>query len=283
MRKNPEWSKDIRGPGLWNLEGYKNAWKEYPEDLDFLSKKSGHYHAKMLEREIYLEIMKPFLKNLKQGSVVLDAACGIGRFAIELAKTGCKVHMVDACEENLERAAAHLGKKNLADAELYLGDISSLSMFRDGTFDLSLAIEAICYCSNPEKALKELARVTKKGGLVIISVEGKYGSLIADENVRLEHFDSGYFNNELRIKNHTYTRYFSKEELENMIKNAGIEILSSQGCIYVPNGIFNKLLDRGKLDKKEYRKKAMEIEKICRSDPALGNLARVWIAVGKVR
>lgn len=283
VHKNPELVRNISEPGAWNVAGYNNAWKNYPKDLDFLSKKSGHYHVKALEKEIYFEVLKPFLKKLKKDVVVLDAACGIGRFAVELAKIGCEIHMVDACEKNLERAMAHLGKSGLNSAEFYLGDISNLSMFENGTFDMSLAIEAICYCSSPEKALKELARVTKKGGLIVISVEGKYGSMIADENVNLDQFDSAYFNGELRIRNHTYTRYFSKEELENMMKDAGIEILSSQGCIYVPNGIFNKLLDRNKLHDEEYKKRLIEIEKVCGSDPILGRLARVWVAIGKVK
>lgn len=284
IHKNTEWLKDMSGPGIWNLTGYKKAWKSYPKDLDFLSKKSGHYHIKALEREIYLEILKPFLKSLKRDSVILDAACGIGRFAKGLAKQGHKIYMVDACETNLEKAIAHL-EENEAEknTELFLGDISNLPMFADGTFDMILGIEAICYCSNPESALKELARVAKKGGIIIISVEGKYGSIIADENVSAKYFGSAYSNSELRIKDHTFTKYFSKEELEETVKKAGIEILLSQGCMYVPNGIFHRLVDLKKLGGKKYRNKLLQIEKLCGSDPLLSKLARVWIVIGKVK
>jgi len=284
IQKNPEWLKDMNEPGRWNLTGYEKAWKEYPKDLDFLSKKSGHYHIKALEKEIYLEIINPFLKRLERNSVVLDAACGIGRFSEGLAKQGHKIYMVDSCETNLKKALHHL-KQNKADknAELFVADISNLPMFADGTFDMILGIEAICYCSNTEKALRELARVAKKGGIIIISVEGKYGSIIADENVSLRHFGSAYSNNELRIKDHTFTKYFSREELEETVKKAGIEILLSQGCMYVPNGIFHRLVDLKKLGGKKYRNKLLQIEKLCGSDPILSKLARVWIVIGKVK
>lgn len=284
IHKNPSWIKKIDEPGSWNLIGYDKSWDDYPEDLDFLSNKSGHHIVKEFEKEIYLKILEPFLNALKKGSIVLDAACGIGRFSIAMAKRGHWVHMVDACENNLKMSIKHLKENDsLEKAELYLSDISYLPMFNDRTFDATLAIEAVCYCSSAEQALKELTRVTKKGGLIVVAVEGKYGSIISDENVLLDEFDAAYSGNELRIKNHTFTKYYSKEELEKMVEKAGIKTLLSQGCIYTANGIFNKLIDKEKMNDSKYRDKLLEIEKSCQNDPVLNKLARIFIVVGVVK
>ncbi|MDD5015864.1 MAG: class I SAM-dependent methyltransferase [Atribacterota bacterium] len=53
-------------------------------------------------------------------------------------------------------------------------DITNMKEFKDNTFDLALAEgDPVSYCSNPDQAISELARVTKKRGYVTVSVDNK--------------------------------------------------------------------------------------------------------------
>lgn len=262
--------------GRWNIIGYEKDWKKYPETLDFLDKKSDYYEIKKFEKEVYLEIIKPFLKKIKKNSLILDACGGIGRFAIELAKIGYKVNLVDASKTNIKVARKHILKEKLTDRiDTYTSNIEDLSAFEDEKYDTILAIEAICYCSNPEKALKELLRVLKPNGLIFISVENKYGSILSDTNITSKNFLQVCLKNKLEVKNCLYVQYYTKEMLEKLLNKLGVKILKFISCHYVAEGIFNRFFDY------KNKKKLMEIERFCRNDFVLRNLARAWFVVGK--
>lgn len=266
-----------KNPGLWNVVGYERDWQMYPESLDFLERDSDYYSIKALERDIYLDAINPYLKSLGKNSLILDAGGGIGRFAILLAKMGYKVHLIDACKNNLKVALKHISRKKLLkNINLTHADAENLHMFEDNKFDSTFAIELICYCANPKKVLKELVRVTKNGGLIFISVEGKYGSLISDNIISANNFNSVFEKGELLIKEYLYVKYYTKEEFEKLLKKFEIEILDIRGCQYVTDGIFRRFTSGDK-------KLLIKIEKICQNDKIMKNLGRVWLAIVKVK
>ena len=268
-------------PELWNIVAYEEEWERHPEAMDFLDPYSGNYSLKKLERDLYIEIMRPYLDCMKKKAIVLDAGGGIGRFAIEVAKMGHTVHLVDASRTALKKAAKHLKKMHLdEEVNLHWADISDLSMFPDEYFDMTLAIEAVCYCKSPEGVITELARVTKKGGLLFISVEGKYGSMIADENVRMDDFQN-VKKGKLCIENNMCVHYFTKDSLARLMRRCGITMLEVTGTHYVADGIFGRWIDKKKLKNVDYRRKVLHIEKACREDEIIEKLARAWVGTGR--
>ena len=265
-----------RNAGFWNLVGEEIEWIKRPKDLDYLSIDSPFNSLKTFEREIYFNLINPYLKNIKKNSLILDAGGGIGRFTIELAKMGYRVHLVDFCKTSLKKAIRHaLEKKLIERIDFWWEDINNLSVFPDNYFDAVFAIEVICYCANPLKALKELVRVTRKGGLLFISVEGKYGSMLVDPRISLREFESIYYRNKLCIKNDVFVNYYTKEEFKKLIKKARMKVLSIKGCHYVADGIFHEFLSE-----KNYEK-LLKIEKICRKDQRFNRLARAWLGIGE--
>ncbi len=281
IKKLYKYLKNIRkmcdnNPELSNIVGYERDWQLHSKSLDFLDKGSDYYMIKGLERDIYFDLIGPYLKDLKENSLIADIGGGIGRFAIPLAKMGHKVCLVDACKSNLKVALKHISKERLLKKISFkFANAENLKMFRNNRFDATFAIELICYCTNPEKILKELVRVTKNNGMFFISVEGKYGSLISDNTISVNNFHSIFNDSKLFIKEHLYVKYYTKEEFENLLKKYGIEVLDIMGCQYVTDGIFRRFTSDDK--------KLMEIEKICQGDKILKNLGRVWLAIGRVR
>jgi ubiquinone/menaquinone biosynthesis C-methylase UbiE len=121
------------------------------------------------------------LRYLKSGNRVLDAGCGPGRFSITVARGGGKVTALDISDKQLELARQKIAKAGLTDHldNFIEGDICDLSMFEDGQFDMVICFGgALSYvCEKRQKAAAELIRVTKRGGVILVSVMSRLGAV----------------------------------------------------------------------------------------------------------
>ncbi len=269
-----------KNPGFNNLIGWEMEWRKYPALFDILDKHSEQYYLKQLEKDIYMKHITPFLKNLQKGAYALDAGAGIGRFGIELVQMGYHVALVDNVKSSLKIALKHLAKRKIKMFELYHANIDSMSrLFKDNTFDAVFAIESVCYTSDPLKTMKELLRVTKKNGFLFVSVEGLYGAILSDpqipENMLLKLIGTGV----LSMDQNVHTHYYTKQGFERLLKNGGATIVDIHGTHYVPEGIFNRLIDMPKLSSTGYRKRIAKIEAWLKRSPEFSNLARSWLGI----
>lgn len=109
------------------------------------------------------------LSKASTGDHVLDCATGTGDFAISFkAVVGDEGRVVgtDFCEEMLAPAPVKARKRNL-DIEFAVADAMNLP-FDDNTFDISSIAFGIRNVDDPEKSLREMARVVKSGGRVVV-------------------------------------------------------------------------------------------------------------------
>lgn len=104
----------------------------------------------------------------KAGDRVLDCATGTGDLAIEFKKNVAAGEVIgtDFCKEMLEPAPAKAKALGL-DIHFEQADVTQLQ-FSDRQFDISSISFGIRNVSDPVKALREMARVTKPGGRVMI-------------------------------------------------------------------------------------------------------------------
>jgi len=112
---------------------------------------------------------------VRAGDRVLDAGSGPGRFTLELLRLGADVTALDISPGQLE-----LLRARGPDVETVVGDITDLSHFEDDTFDVTVCFGGpLSYVvDRAEQAVAELARVTRPGGHVLVSVMGLAGAAI---------------------------------------------------------------------------------------------------------
>lgn len=108
-----------------------------------------------------------FARHLKPGQRVLDVGCGAGRTTAHVARVASEVVGIDLSPE-LIRAAA----ENHPGIDFRVMDAVQLD-FPDDSFDvLIFSNNGLCYLHPLEKrmaAIKEMERVLKKGGILIMS------------------------------------------------------------------------------------------------------------------
>lgn len=107
----------------------------------------------------------PFIESLKfkAGQKILEVAVGTG-LDLPDYQEGVNVIGIDIAPEMLEEAKK---KQSQAKIELKEMDIHSLK-FPDSYFDGAVLTFTLCVVQDPEKALKEILRVTKSGAKIAI-------------------------------------------------------------------------------------------------------------------
>jgi SAM-dependent methyltransferase len=101
------------------------------------------------------------------GLRVLDAACGPGYYAQELAHRGAVVTAFDASPVMVELARARLGSESRVDRAV-LGEPLP---YPDDAFDLAVCALAIQYADDRAAAFAEFHRVLTPGGAVVVSTQ----------------------------------------------------------------------------------------------------------------
>lgn len=107
------------------------------------------------------------LVGLGPGDRFLDVAAGTGGLSLPAARLGAKVVAVDWAPQMIERFRASVRDLGLSDAEGHVMDCHDLE-FADGTFDVTGSQFGVMLVPNQEQALREMVRVTRPNGRVLL-------------------------------------------------------------------------------------------------------------------
>lgn len=123
--------------------------------------------------------------NLLRAERVLDVGSGTGVVTEELAaRTQGRVVGVDLDPEMIAYAQQRGGQ-----AEYQYGDAHDLA-FADGWFDVVACHFVLMWCHDPGKAAREMVRVTRPGGVVLVCAEPDYGGRIDHPELPIGHWQS---------------------------------------------------------------------------------------------
>lgn len=112
----------------------------------------------------------PFLlPHLRSGLDVLDVGCGVGSLALDIAPTiaPARVVGIDRDGAQIEAARAAAAERGIENATFETGTVYELP-FEDASFDVAYANAVLFYVREPLRALTEMRRVLRPGGLAAV-------------------------------------------------------------------------------------------------------------------
>jgi ubiquinone/menaquinone biosynthesis C-methylase UbiE len=257
------------------LKDVKRRYDELSRTYDamgetFESKLGQYLRGKLIEEHL------PKGMNAR----ILDAGGGTGRTILPLAKMGYHVTLCDISLGMLDVAREKLSKEGLLDkVEVKEADIASLP-FADETFDFVVCLAAPFSLADSLKAARELARVMKREGKIIVDAFGRYPAAMRELSnhpevaLKLVKFEL----------NHAYDihgdwgRVFSPEELKGLFEKNGVRVAS----IY---GRFTELLPKEVREVREWDEelfsKVAEIMMRLAKEPSIIGMAEELILIGE--
>jgi len=111
--------------------------------------------------------------KLPKKSKILEAGCGVGNYVFSLFKMGHNPIGVEIDKKRVEMAKKYLKEYHLNPNKIIQGDLTNLP-FKNEQFDAVFCHGVIEHIKDSELAVKEMARVLKKGGHAMISVPNRY-------------------------------------------------------------------------------------------------------------
>ncbi|MDD5569086.1 MAG: class I SAM-dependent methyltransferase [Candidatus Pacebacteria bacterium] len=152
-----------------NLDNYQKKWIN-----SYKVKELPHWAESLKPSKLAFDFIKLLQKNgIKKGKV-LEAGCGNGRDGFFIAQQGFKVVGIDISPEAInlckDNKKYFIEKKLIkkSQVDFLKGNIEKLSFEKDsfvGGYSLG-----VLHSTDLKKSLKELARVVKKNGIVMIQM-----------------------------------------------------------------------------------------------------------------
>jgi 2-polyprenyl-3-methyl-5-hydroxy-6-metoxy-1,4-benzoquinol methylase len=151
-----------------------------------------------------------------RGRTLLDAGCGTGLFSQMAAGRGAQVTSLDVGPELL----VEVSKK--CRSERVVGDLLALP-FEEGRFDVVVCTEVIEHTPEPGRAVTELARVLRPGGILVVTTPNRVWRL----SVRLA--------NTLRLRPYEGLENWVRwDELGRWLIENGLEVVEQRGFNALP-------------------------------------------------
>ncbi|MBK6920719.1 MAG: methyltransferase domain-containing protein [Deltaproteobacteria bacterium] len=170
-----------------------------------------------LELDLVFELAGPVV-----GKSVLDVGTGDGTYALVAASRGAEATGVDVDPEMLRAAEQRAGAMKL-DVSFVKGRAERLPV-DDRRFDLVLAVTVLCFVEDPAASFRELARVLRPGGRVVLGELGRHNLWAASRRVR------GWLGSPTWRAAHFWTR----GELRRHLSDAGLTVEAARGAIHYP-------------------------------------------------
>lgn len=114
------------------------------------------------------------LPHLSSGLSLLDVGSGPGTITADLATRVGQVTATEVTADALELTRAGLAEAGVADVRLVVADVQDLDL-ADDSFDVVHAHQVLQHVADPVRALREMRRVARPGGLVAVR-DSDYGA-----------------------------------------------------------------------------------------------------------
>jgi len=223
IRKDLKWKKNGEGFEFYDGESSVDLedWYEKvnQESLPSHVLESKNPVIRWEERRRRQRIVNLILKS-NPHEVIADVGCADGFLSKQLIPYCSKVYCIDLDTNMLELAKKKIASKK---AEFIQSNAENIEL-PDNSVDVSFATHLLEHLPSPRKGLKELCRITKPGGSIILNLPNEKAVLFLKnviKKLKLNFILGGEFSTEL-APGHLHV--FDKKLLQNTAK--GISIIN---------------------------------------------------------
>jgi methionine biosynthesis protein MetW len=175
-----------------------------------------------------MDLLRRHLGSL-EGQRVLDVGCGVGEFMELLREQGAEPYGVDGNEAQVAEAGKHGLTARVADLDAGIP-------FESEEFSLISCLEVIEHIARAEFLLKEIWRVLRPGGHLLLSTP-----------------NFSYINHRIRYllgfapwNEGIHLRYFNRDRLLSLVEGTGFPVIGSNsfGPVPVASTIYGRLMNK---------------------------------------
>jgi len=163
------------------------------------------------------------------GKCVLDVGCGGGILAEALAQRGAVVTGIDLATKPLGVARLHALESGVADLDYREISAEALAAEQPGAFDIVTCMEMLEHVPDPASTVRACAALVKPGGWVFFSTINRNPKAFLFAIVGAE-----YVLQLLPRGTHEYARFIRPSELARHGRDAGLDLVATQGMTYNP-------------------------------------------------
>lgn len=179
-----------------------------------------------LEQALILDLIGP-----PAGKHILDVGCGDGVLAVELARRGARVTGIDPSFDMIAAARERAAKQGKS-VTFEIATAAALP-FEAESFDAVTAVTVLCFIDDPGAGPKEMARVLRAGGRLIVGELGRWNVWAPLRRLR------GWLGSSIW----QHARFRTAAELRALASEAGLVEANVTGAIYYPpNSLAARLL-----------------------------------------
>lgn len=187
-KEYPDYIPD--GEISWAVKYYLDA-VFYKNRLEFDIQADSFSSSISKEDGRYQVILKEINSVHKAGMKIIDVGCGKGRFLTNLLEDvkDSQLYAVDISDKVMGTLSDRIVKEN--------GVLTQIP-YADNTFDITYAVESLEHAIFPENAIKEMLRVTKTGGKVIVVDKSAKALGMLEIDAWEQWFDDEIFENAIK-------------------------------------------------------------------------------------
>jgi 2-polyprenyl-3-methyl-5-hydroxy-6-metoxy-1,4-benzoquinol methylase len=170
-------------------------------------------------------VLREEIRTLLPAESFLDAGCGDGRFLAALPDLGplparvVGVDIADSILDTARRATAAAG----VEAELVRANLERLPL-EDAEFDVVVSIQVLEHLLDPAAGVRELARVLRPGGTLLLTTDNRARRLTQVLNGPRWLVATLLRKRNYRVQLHFPHRTFARREVVALLEGAGLQV-----------------------------------------------------------
>lgn len=195
-----------------------------------------------LREVMLLEAVAP-----RAGDTILDAGCAAGRQSLLMAERGARVIGMDISESFIVRANRERAARGGETAQFLVADIENLP-FAPDSMDKILCAEILEHVIDFDAAFKELLRLLRPGGRLVMSVPNLNGEGTLWQRVKSFFQRKAFqplddFSLEA-IEEHgdAHRRLFTGKSLRGLVRPYPVDVVHVRGCGIVDMPWYNRII-----------------------------------------